>query len=116
MMVKLIRSLLAIFVATVLIGAPAVQAMITMPCQTAVTSTTDHPLPSAKAPDPMSAPCKGTMPGCADMLGCGPSASLPVQVTAVAHKLIWTSAAYQAVADLHEGLSVKPYLGPPITI
>ena len=115
-MAKLIRSLLAILVATVLIGAPAVQAMITMPCQTVAASATDHQLSSAQAQDPMSAPCEGTMPGCVDMLGCGLNASLPFQVTTVAHKLIWISAAYQAVSELHEGLSVKPYLGPPITI
>jgi hypothetical protein len=39
-----------------------------------------------------------------------PHAGLPAHVTATAHKLIWTSVAYGAVADWHEGVSIKPYL------
>jgi hypothetical protein len=113
-MVKLIRSLLAILVATVLIGAPAVQATIDMPCHMVV--ATGDQVSSAQAPDPMPAPCKGTMPGCADMFVCGLSAALPTHVTVASHKLLWTLAAYGAVADSREGLSVQPDLVPPITI
>jgi hypothetical protein len=50
------------------------------------------------------------MPGCVEMLACALTAGLPAQVTATAHKLIWTSVAYGAVADWHEGVSIKPYL------
>jgi hypothetical protein len=115
-MVKLFRSLVAIVVAAVLIGAPAVQATPIMPCQNMVTGVTNQQMSSAQAPDPIFAPCKGTMPGCADMFGCGIDASLPAQVWAVAHKLIWISLSYQGDADSREGLSVPPYVGPPITI
>jgi hypothetical protein len=115
-MIKLIRSLVAILVVTVLIGAPAVQAMFAVPCQNVVMSATDQQLSSAQPPASTPAPCKGMMPGCADMLGCGIDASLPVQVPTAAHRLIWTSLSYQANADWHEGLSEPPYVGPPITI
>jgi hypothetical protein len=98
-------------IATVLIGAPAVQATIDMPCHMVV--ATGDRLSSAQVPDPMPAPCKGTMPGCADVLVCGLSAALPAHLTATSRKLIWTSAAYEAVADSREGLSVQPDLVPP---
>jgi hypothetical protein len=114
-MVKLVRSIIAILVATVLIGAPGVQATITLPCQMAATNAAGHQQPASQAPQPMSSPCKEMMPGCTDMLGCGPSAGLLVQATAVAHRLVETLATYEAVADPQEGRSVKPYLGPPIT-
>ncbi len=116
MMGGLIRSLLAILIATVLIGAPAVQAAITMPCQTIVASTPDYQMSSGQAPAPTPTPCKGVMPGCADMLSCNLGAGLPAHVTAVAYKLIWTSVAYRTLADALEGLTVEPDLGPPITI
>jgi hypothetical protein len=111
---RLFRLLFAILISTSLTGAPVVQAAIAMTCDTVVTSVPDHLLSSGQAS--ASAPCKGTMPGCADMLGCGITAGLPARVTAKAHKLTWTSAVYRAIADAREGLSVKPDLGPPITI
>jgi hypothetical protein len=113
---RLIRLLSAILVGAALIGAPAVRAAIAMPCDTVVTSTPDHLLSSGQTPAPAPAPCKGAMPGCADMLGCAITAGLPPRITATAHKFIWTSITYQMVADWREGLSIKPYLGPPITI
>ena len=116
MMLRLIRSLLAILIATVLIGAPAVQATIDMPCHMVVASATGDQLSSTQAPDPMPTPCKGTMPGCTDVIVCGLSAALPAHVTATSHEPIWTSASYGAVVDSREGLSVQPDLVPPITI
>ena len=49
-------------------------------------------------------------------VSCSLTAGLPAHVTGAAHMLIWTSVAYRAVVSWHEGLSIKPYLGPPITI
>jgi hypothetical protein len=116
MMVRLIRSLLAILIATVLIGAPAVQATTDMPCHMVVASATGDQLSSTQAPDPVPAPFKGTMPGCTDVLVCGLSAALPAHVTTTSREPIWTSASYGAVVDSREGLSVQPDLVPPITI
>lgn len=113
---KLIRQMFAILIAMVLIGAPAVQATMAVPCNTGVTSNPGHQLSTGQAPTPTTTPCKGMVPGCDGMLGCGLSASLPDHGTAVAHKLIWTPAAYRAVSDAREGLSIVPDLGPPITI
>jgi hypothetical protein len=113
---RLIRLLFAILIGTTLTGAPAVQAAIALPCDTVATSAPDHLLSSGHAPASAPTPCKGTMAGCADMLGCGLSTGLPAHATAAAHKLTWISAVYRAIADARVGLSVKPDLGPPITI
>lgn len=112
---KLIRQMFAILIAMVLIGAPAVQATMAMPCDTGVTSNPGRQLSTGQAPAPATTPCKGMVVGCDGMLGCGFSAGLLDHGTAVAHRLTWTSAAYRAVSDVHEGLSIVPDLGPPIT-
>jgi hypothetical protein len=44
------------------------------------------------------------------------SAALPTYTAALAQRLIWVPVAYQANAEAHEGLSVKPDPGPSITI
>jgi hypothetical protein len=110
----LIRRLFAIVIATMLVGAPTVQATITMPCDTVVTSAPDHQLSSGSVPVQTPVPCKGMMPGCADMLSCAVTAGLPAHVSGAAHMLIWTSVAYRAVVSWHEGLSIKTYVGPPL--
>jgi hypothetical protein len=115
MMSRLINLLFAIVIGTALIGAPAVQAATAMPCATIVTTAPDHALSAGKAPTLAPAPCKA-MRGCADMLGCGLSAGLPTHSTALSQERTWISTAYRAIADAHEGLSVKPDLGPPIAI
>jgi hypothetical protein len=113
MMMRLLRRLFAVLIATALIGAP-VQAAIVMPCDAVVASAPDHPLFSDQAP--ASTPCDGMMLICPDMIGCGVTAGLPAHVTGVAHKLIWAPATYWATADLPQGLSVEPDIDPPITI
>jgi hypothetical protein len=114
MRVRLFRRLFAIVIAMALMGAPAVQATITQPCDTVAASVSDHQLLSGQTPAPT--PCKGMMPGCPDMLGCTLSAGLPTYAAAMAQELIWIPIAYRAITDAREGLSVKPDLGPPITI
>jgi hypothetical protein len=49
MMMRLLRRLFAVLIATALIGAP-VQAAIVMPCDAFVASAPDHPLFSDQAP------------------------------------------------------------------
>jgi hypothetical protein len=116
MTLRLIRQLLAILMMMVLIGAPAVQAAFTAPCHTVVANVSDQQLLSGQTSVPMPMPCKGSMPGCLDMLDCELSAGLPVQAAGESQKLIWVSAVYLIGTDTHEGLSVEPDLGPPITI
>jgi hypothetical protein len=119
--VKLIRQLLAILMVAMLVGAPAVQAALAPPCHTVVAGISYHQLLSQHASVPTPTPCNGMpcdgmTPGCLDMLDCGLNAGLPVQSVGESQKLIWTPAVYRISIDTHEGLTVKPDLGPPITV
>ena len=119
--VKLIRHLLAILMVAVLVGVPAAQAAFAPPCHTVVAGVSDHQLLSDHAsiptPTPCNGmPCNGMMPGCLDMLDCGLNAGLPVQAVGESQEFIWTSAVYRISIDTHEGLTIKPDLGPPVTV
>jgi hypothetical protein len=119
--VRLIRQVLAILMVAVLVGAPAVQAAFALPCHTVVAGVSDVQLLSDQAsvptPTPCNGmPCNGMMPGCLDMLDCGLNAGLPVQAVGESQEFIWTSAVYRIGIDTHEGLTIKPDLGPPITV
>jgi hypothetical protein len=112
-MLRLIKSVLAILIATAFIVAPAVQAAA-MPCDTDVTSVPDLQHPSGH--DHKSTSCNNKMSTCVDIPGCGLSAGLPGRIAMTTSQAVWTSAAYWPVADLLAGLSVEPNLGPPISI
>jgi hypothetical protein len=115
MMVRLLRSLLAVMIATVLVFAPAAQGTIAMPCDTpAVASVTNHQQPPSHTPG--TTPCKEKMSGCFDMSDCGLSASLNVRGAVAAGQPVWTAVAYWPVTDSRAGLFIEPDLGPPITI
>ena len=121
MTARLIRQLLAILLAAVLVGAPAVQAAFAPPCHTVVAGISDHQLRSDQVSVPTPTPCNempcnGLMPGCLDMLDCGLNAGLRVQAVGEGQELVWTSAVYQIGIDAHVGLTIKPDLGPPITV
>jgi hypothetical protein len=111
---KLVRVLFAVLIATALIGAPAVQAAIAVPCgATTVTGMTDQRLAGhSQAPTP----CKEKMPGCAGMLGCGVNVSLGVRVALATNDQVWMPTVYWPIAGSLDGLVVKPDLGPPITV
>lgn len=113
-MARLVRLLLALLIAGALVGAPAVQAAATVPCSTTIAGAT-NPL-HASGYDQNSVPCNDKMPSCVDMLGCGPGVSLPAHTAPTVSLLTWTRAAYFPAADLLDGLSVEPDLGPPISI
>jgi hypothetical protein len=116
MTVRLIRQLFAILMVAMLMGAPALQAAFPAPCHAAAANVSDHQSLSDQTSVPPPMPCEGTMPGCVDMLDCGLTAGLPAQAVGESQKLVWTSAVFPISTDAHEGLSVKPDLGPPITI
>jgi hypothetical protein len=118
---RVFKQLLAILMMAVLIGAPAVQAAFAPSCHTIIVNASDYHLLSEQNSVSAPAPCNGTpcnemMPGCLDMLDCGLNTGLPVQAVGASQKLIWTTAVYRISSDLHEGLTVEPDLGPPITI
>ena len=61
-------------------------------------------------------PCKGMLPGCVTDLGCIFLVSLPTPNVALFTVTAWSSVIYTGSSELLRGRSIKPALGPPISL
>ena len=61
-------------------------------------------------------PCEDKVPGCMSGLGCLFVVGIPVPHTRVAEHLAWGPVTYWATDNLAEGVTLEPYLGPPIRL
>jgi hypothetical protein len=61
-------------------------------------------------------PCKGMLPGCVTDLGCIFLVSLPAPDPTLVTVTAWSSVIYTGSSELLRGRSIKPALGPPISL
>ena len=61
-------------------------------------------------------PCKGMPPGCATDLGCIFLVSLPAPDLSFVRMTAWSSVIYDRAAEGLRGRTIKPALGPPISL
>jgi len=61
-------------------------------------------------------PCKGMLPGCVTDLGCIFLVSLPAPGLTVVTVTAWSSVSYDNESQGLRGRSIKPALGPPISL
>ncbi|WP_431269251.1 hypothetical protein [Dankookia sp. P2] len=59
-------------------------------------------------------PCKDKVPGCMTDMGCIFVVGIPVPHAPAVSGLAWSRVAYWQSVRLVDGVSLKPYLGPPI--
>lgn len=61
-------------------------------------------------------PCQDKVPGCMTDLGCLFVVGIPVPVAPAVSDPAWSRVAYWQSVRLANGVSLKPYLGPPIRL
>src|SRR5438445_12785772 len=61
-------------------------------------------------------PCKGMLPGCVTDLGCIFLLSLPAPNVTLFTVTAWLSVIYDNASEALPGRTVKPALGPPISL
>ena len=61
-------------------------------------------------------PCKGMVPGCVTDLGCIFLVSLPAPNVTLFTVTAWSSVIYDNASEALPGRTVKPALGPPISL
>jgi len=118
MFVKLLRQFLALLIVTAYLGAAI---MLLAPSGNAATNS---PMQSSMAMhepegsgDPMPCHNKGMPPGCMTDLGCVFLVSLPaLPVLTLVTRAAWSSVIYGGAEQHLHGRSVKPALGPPISL
>jgi hypothetical protein len=116
MPVKLLRRMLSVFVVTAYVGATTLQftpamaahANMSHAAMSGMTHEQDHP------GDKM--PCKGMLPGCITDLGCIFLISLLAPELRLVTLTAWSSVFYNSASEGLQGRTIKPALGPPISL
>jgi hypothetical protein len=116
MPVKLLRRILTLLIVTAYVGATSLQVAPTYEANADMSSAAmsgmmhDQDSPADKMP------CKGMLPGCVTDLGCIFLISLPAPDLTLVAVTVWSSVMYDNASEGLRGRTIKPALGPPISL
>ena len=116
MPVKLLRRILTLLIVTAYVGATMFQVAPTYAANTDTSSAAmtgmmhDQDSPHDKMP------CKGMLPGCVTDIGCIFLVSLPAPDLTLVAVTVWSSVMYDNASEGLRGRTIKPALGPPISL
>ena len=117
MPVKLLRQILALLIVTAYLGATVLQVAPVYAANAAMSSSSMNGMMHEQAGQGDKMPCKGMPPNCVTDLGCIFLLSLPaVPELNVFTRTTWLSVVYSGSSQLLRGRSIKPALGPPISL
>jgi hypothetical protein len=114
MSVNLLRRILAVLIVTAYVGATVFQIAPTYAAYMSSSSMSGMMHEQDGQGDKM--PCKGMLPGCVTDLGCIFFVSLPTPNVGLFTATAWTSVIYLGSPESLRGRSIKPALGPPISL
>jgi hypothetical protein len=116
MPVKLLRRIFALLIVTAYVGATVLQAAPTYAAHADMSGSSmngmmhEHDSPGDKMP------CKGMLPNCVTDIGCIFLVSLPVPDLTPVVMTAWSSVIYDNTSEGSRGRTIKPALGPPISL
>ena len=116
MPVKLFRRILTLLIVTAYVGATVLQVVPTYAADADMSSASmagmmhEHESPGDKMP------CKGMLPNCVTDIGCIFLVSLPTPDLNLFTTTTWSSVIYHNASEALRGRSIKPALGPPISL
>jgi hypothetical protein len=116
MPVKLLRRIFALLIVTAYVGATVLQAALTYAAHADMSHSSmngmmhEHDSPGDKMP------CKGMLPNCVTDIGCIFLVSLPTPDLTLVAMTAWSSVTYLGSSQSLRGRSIKPPLGPPISL
>jgi hypothetical protein len=115
MPVNVLRRILALLIVTAYAGATMLQVAPTFAADAGTSSsmaTTMHEQDGRK--DKM--PCKGMLPNCMTDIGCIFLVTVPTPDVDLFTRTRWSSVIYDTASDALHGRTIKPALGPPISL
>jgi hypothetical protein len=116
MPVKLLRQILTLLIVTAYVGATMLQVAPSYAANADMSPAGmggmmhDEDNPGDKMP------CKGMLPGCVGDLGCIFLVSLPAPDLTLLTAMAWSSVNYDYSLQGLRGRTIKPALGPPISL
>jgi hypothetical protein len=116
MPVKLLRRIFALLIVTAYIGATVFQAAPVFAAGTDKSSSSMTGMMHEQGGPAEKMPCKGMLPNCVTDIGCIFLVSLPAPDFTLATATAWSSVIYPGSSPSLRGRSIKPALGPPISL
>ena len=113
---KLLRQILALVIVTAYVGATVFQVAPVFAAGTDMSRSSMNGMMHEQDSPGDKMPCKGMLPGCVTDLGCIFLVSLPTPNVALFTVTAWSSVIYTGSSELLRGRSIKPALGPPISL
>jgi hypothetical protein len=116
MPVKLLRRIFSLLVVTAYVGATMLQVGPAYAANAGMSGSSmngmmhEHDSPGDKMP------CKGMLPNCVTDLGCIFLVSVPTADLTLVALTAWSSVIYDNTSKGSHGRTIKPALGPPISL
>ena len=113
---KLLRRIFALLIVTAYVGATDAAGRPTYAAHADMSGSSmngmmhEHDSPGDKMP------CKGMLPNCVTDIGCIFLVSLPAPDLTLVAMTAWSSVIYDNTAERSRGRTIKPALGPPISL
>jgi hypothetical protein len=116
MPLTLLRWLLALVIVTAYVGATVLQVTPTYAANADMSRPAMGGMMHEQDSSGDKMPCKGILPGCVTDLGCIFLVSLPASNITLFTVTAWSSVIYDNASEGLRGRSIKPALGPPISL
>jgi hypothetical protein len=116
MLVTLLRRILAVVIVIAYVGATMLQVVPATAANATMSQTTMGGMDHGQDNPGDKMPCKGMLPGCITDLGCIFLVSLPPPDLALVTLTAWFSVSYDNRSQGLDGRTIKPALGPPISL
>jgi hypothetical protein len=116
MLVKLLRRILALLIVTAYVGATMLPVAPTYAANADTSSSSINGMMHEHDGHGEKMPCKGMLPGCVTDVGCIFLVSLPAPDLTLVDMTAWSSVIYDNASEGLPGRTIKPALGPPISL
>src|SRR5437868_13754759 len=116
MPVNLLRRILTLLMVTAYVGATTLQVAPTYAANAAMSSSSINGMMHEQDGQGDKMPCKGMLPNCVTDIGCIFLVSVPTPDLTLVTTTTWSSVIYDNASDALRGRTIKPALGPPISL
>jgi hypothetical protein len=116
MLVKLLRRILTLLIVAAYIGATMFQVAPTYAANADATRSSMNGMMHEHDGQDDKMPCKGMLPNCVTDIGCIFLVSLPAPDLTLVALTAWSSVIYDNTSEGLRGRTIKPALGPPISL